>query len=381
MFCLFIVTVNCLNDYKLIDCPHPTYIVMSVGPRDVVVTLLLGTVDGLHVVPDGDTRGADRAIAAAVSRVRRFEGPGVLAATADGVYRSVGGREWTRLGPDAAVRSVVATSAGRIYAGTRQAGLYASDDGGETWRELDLPGALAGRGTGSSSTAGVGTLAVAPGDPERVLAGVDPGGVLVTGDGGETWERRPPGTDAVHHLLAVGSDAPFAPSDDGSSSVDWSGPATDRGTDGFPTGRGGSIAATGRGGHVASTGAGVHWTPDAGETWVRIDAPADEFRTADYRAAAVHDGRLYAAARGSEPAAAVFEYDGDRTPRRTVPPGAPAEFVSAFESHMGRLLAGTTDHRDGIRPGEAGRVLVREPDGTWSTLGRTSAGVSSLLGL
>lgn len=344
------------------------------------MTLLFGTEDGLYVAPDGVTEDAGSALDAAVSRLERFEGPGTLAATADGVYRSLGGREWTRLGPDVAVRSVLATPKGRIYAGAGSAGIHASDDGGETWRELDGFEAAVRRTGSAHEETTVRTLAATRGNPERVLAGVDPGGVFVTADGGDSWVRRSRGIETAHHLLAVGPERGALPSDAG---------ANDASIEGI---------------FVASAGDGVYWTADAGETWRRLDARAGDSRRR-YWEATIHEDVLFVTGRevGEEnPEAVVTRYDGSSesgtarrvvppdapedsefgTARRVVPPGAPEEFVPSLASHMGRLLAGTMHHdENGVRPDEPGRVLVREPNGDWRTLGRTPAGVTSLLGV
>lgn len=317
------------------------------------MTLLLGTRDGLYVVPDGNTRGADRPLAAPVNRVRRFEGPGVLAATDEGIYRSVGGREWTALGTVGhPVHAVQATKEGRIYAGTRPARVYASDDGGSSWRELaDLQATTADADSPSNHGGAVRALAADPTRSGRFLAGVDPGGVCVSEDSGETWARASGNPDAgVNHLLGGGTDAPLAESTE-------------------PRGSYGPDESS----YVASTGNGAYRSDDVGGSWERLDGP----RSAHLEAI-VHDARLFAAAREQQAqGAVVVEYDlrdGSGTTRQVGDESD--EFVRSLASHMGRLLAGTV--REGEQPG---RVLVRNPGGSWSTLGETPAGVVSMVGI
>lgn len=64
----------------------------------------------------------------------------------------------------------------RLYAGTRE-GLFRSDDGGETWSlEMDAMGGVAG-------------VTVDPGNPDRIFAFTQSDAIVVSQDGGETWEE------------------------------------------------------------------------------------------------------------------------------------------------------------------------------------------------
>src|SRR5215204_2204813 len=68
----------------------------------------------------------------------------------------------------------------------RGSGLYKTDDGGKTWRQLTK-----GLPTFEQGLGRIG-IAVAPSDPKRVYATVDSGqqgGIYVSNDRGETWER------------------------------------------------------------------------------------------------------------------------------------------------------------------------------------------------
>jgi photosystem II stability/assembly factor-like uncharacterized protein len=66
----------------------------------------------------------------------------------------------------------------RIFAGT-QHGPYLSEDGGESWRRLDLP--VADRQVWS--------IAVHPRDPKTLYVGTSPLGVFISRDGGGTWRE------------------------------------------------------------------------------------------------------------------------------------------------------------------------------------------------
>ena len=77
-----------------------------------------------------------------------------------------------------------------VYAGTEDAGIFRSTDGGETWRELP---ALRAHPTGSDWQPGGGglclhTIIIDPADPRRLFVAISAAGVFRTEDGGETWE-------------------------------------------------------------------------------------------------------------------------------------------------------------------------------------------------
>ena len=73
----------------------------------------------------------------------------------------------------------------RVYVGTFEDGLYASDDGGETWRSVELGG----------SDRNVLSLAVSPSDHNAsvsvVFAGTEPSNLYRSDDGARSWESLP----------------------------------------------------------------------------------------------------------------------------------------------------------------------------------------------
>jgi photosystem II stability/assembly factor-like uncharacterized protein len=76
-----------------------------------------------------------------------------------------------------------------VLAGVEDAGLFRSNDGGQNWHEL--PG-LRGHGSGSYWQPGAGgmclhTIIVDPSDPARIFVAISAAGVFRTDDGGETW--------------------------------------------------------------------------------------------------------------------------------------------------------------------------------------------------
>ena len=185
-----------------------------IGIRDGVYRAeTLPVEDADHVLDSGDT-----------PRVRTFPAvDGVFAASKSGLYRSMDeGQTWENLGvPQEEVYSVVASSDGeRLYAGTHPAHLYVSTDDGETWEELegfqDLPSRDQWHTPRHRNEAHVRSLGVHSETPDRVIAGVEVGGIHISEDQGETWTERRDGVhDDVHHVLILGSDEYAASTGDG----------------------------------------------------------------------------------------------------------------------------------------------------------------------
>ena len=85
-----------------------------------------------------------------------------------------------------------------MLAGSEEAGLYRSTDGGRTWRPA---GDLIGR------TAGInGLLCVTAGDGEAWLVGTDAGSLWRSADAGDSWQLVREADHAVL-ALAAGPDA------------------------------------------------------------------------------------------------------------------------------------------------------------------------------
>jgi photosystem II stability/assembly factor-like uncharacterized protein len=81
---------------------------------------------------------------------------------------------------------------GTLYAGTKPAGLLASEDGGQSWRRLE---SLTDHPSAESWNPGAAglvlhTIVPDPGDAKKLWVGISAAGVFATEDGGETWERR-----------------------------------------------------------------------------------------------------------------------------------------------------------------------------------------------
>jgi photosystem II stability/assembly factor-like uncharacterized protein len=96
------------------------------------------------------------------------------------------------------VKSVwsVAASNGSLYAGVEPAGLFRSDDGGQSWRHIsglrDHPSRPDWQPGGGGLI--LHSLVPHPSDHDKLWVGISTAGVFHTADGGSTWEPRNRGT-------------------------------------------------------------------------------------------------------------------------------------------------------------------------------------------
>jgi photosystem II stability/assembly factor-like uncharacterized protein len=123
----------------------------------------------------------------------------IIAGTTDGIWRSTdNGKTWHEANKNLALRHVrwIANSSdtrATFLAGTEPAGIFVSRDGGESWRGRPEVGEMRdanGWFLPYSPEAGcVRGFAVAKSDNDRnrMYAAVEVGGVLVSDDGGKTW--------------------------------------------------------------------------------------------------------------------------------------------------------------------------------------------------
>jgi photosystem II stability/assembly factor-like uncharacterized protein len=307
------------------------------------MTLLIGTEDGVYRTSGVPFENATQILAAGrVMRVRQFsESAGAFACTKTGLYHSTaGGTAWANLDvPQEEVYSVcVSPDSERLYAGTHPAQLYASDDGGDSWTELEgfqeLPSREEWYTPRHRNEAHVRVVDTHPAVPDRVIAGVEVGGVHVSEDRGESWTERQTGVhNDVHHVLVDGPEK-----------------------------------------YIASCGGGLYRTTDAGQSWTRLDEKLDHTY---FREAIVYDEQLYAAAARSSPGtwrdesgadAAMFVSDTDDNTFNTPSyPGAPQEVILAWTVAGDQVVAGTN----------GGRVIGETDDG-WKTLGQLSPSIRSL---
>jgi photosystem II stability/assembly factor-like uncharacterized protein len=109
-----------------------------------------------------------------------------FAGTTDGIYRSIGGgRAWKSAGLNGFTIQAIAASkryaeTGLVMAGSEEDGLHRSMDGGRTWSPT---------GDEMGRTAGVNALlCISTEDSEVWLVGTDSGSLWRSADGGNSWQ-------------------------------------------------------------------------------------------------------------------------------------------------------------------------------------------------
>lgn len=100
---------------------------------------------------------------------------------------------------------------GRLYAGVADAALYASDDDGASWREIEGLSRHPSRPHWHPGNGGLclHTILVDPRDPQRMWVGISAVGVFGTKDGGETWEALNEGLPPMTMTGSPDEDAMF----------------------------------------------------------------------------------------------------------------------------------------------------------------------------
>ena len=134
----------------------------------------------------------------------------------DGLYATAdGGETWRESWAGVADRRVMsvavspshrAAAVSVVYAGTEPSNLYRSEDGGETWQLLPELRRLESEPRWSFPprpwTHHVSTIALHPTDPDALVVGIELGGVMRSADGGRTWiDHNPQAHSDAHQLL------------------------------------------------------------------------------------------------------------------------------------------------------------------------------------
>jgi photosystem II stability/assembly factor-like uncharacterized protein len=132
-----------------------------------------------------------------------------LYATDDGgeTWReSWGGVDDRRVMSVAVSRSHRVSGVSAVYAGTEPSNLYRSEDGGKTWQLLPALRRLPSEPRWSFPprpwTHHVSTIALHPADPDGLAVGIELGGVMRSSDGGRTWvDHNPQAHSDAHQLI------------------------------------------------------------------------------------------------------------------------------------------------------------------------------------
>ena len=104
-----------------------------------------------------------------------------------------------------------ASEPGVVYAGVQPAGLFKSEDWGESWKPVDSLNRHRFRQfwgpTGSVGASSLHSIQIDPRDPKRIYAAISSGGTYVSQDGGESWDLCSHGivvtTPAAKEFLAA----------------------------------------------------------------------------------------------------------------------------------------------------------------------------------
>ena len=227
-----------------------------------------------------------------------------------------------------------------VYAGTEPSNLYRSEDGGKTWQLLPNLRRLESEPRWSFPprpwTHHVSTIALHPADPDALAVGIELGGVMRSFDGGASWiDHNPQAHSDAHQLMTH----PLAP---------------DR--------------------VYEVAGQGIAVSPDRGDSWRRLDAGLDR-HYAWATAVDAADPDLWYASVSRSPMAAHGRGDGQSLLLRSRPRsrdgweaidrwGDDAELrrmpyaMAALPEQPGRLLVGL---RGGsmLVTGDAGEVWSR----------------------
>lgn len=302
---------------------------------------------------------------------------GVFVASSNGAYRSRdGGETWEDLdvplgdrfwhAGKSEVWSILATSDGALYAGTNDPYIYRSVDDGKTWSEMKGFRDIPSRGHWESPIdphyARLRALEAVPGRPEQLIAGVEAGGIHLSNDGGQTWlDRRETIIDDIHQIVPISEEVWLA-------------------TTGYLDHNLENLGL----GHAVGEG-GLHRTTDGGDSWTRIDS-GNNFSY--IRAVFIHDGTVFFCGGEEAPPAwvndeheaALFESTNfGRDFERVSYPGEPHEVIETWTTYNGQVICGSglfdvPEQRDDVK----GRLMQRNDDGSYETIGRVEANVSRI---
>jgi photosystem II stability/assembly factor-like uncharacterized protein len=190
----------------------------------MAVRLYIGTHDGVLALTSQDSgrtwcEGPVTPLAHAAAKIgvaQRMPRRAYLAAYESGVYRTDdGGNTWRHLDsyPVEHAHSVAVHPGNPhvAYVGSEPAMVFKTTDGGATWTRLDSFAEVDGAEQWSFHWEGrhghVRALALMPGRPDAVCAGIEVGGLVVSGDGGASW-RAVAGTDRDVHTIAFSEAKP-----------------------------------------------------------------------------------------------------------------------------------------------------------------------------
>jgi len=328
------------------------------GPVDEI---LVATLDGIAVLQrsGGEWREVRRTLEgkhAASIAIEPTRGVIFAGTHGDGLWASEdGGQTWDRR--DSGIESgdfyglncVQVGNQVRVYAGTEPAHLYVSTDFGKSWTELkdllNMPSAEKWTFPAPPHVGHVKNIAFDPSDPNTIYAGVEVGGAFKSTDGGKTFTEMTGFYEDVHRLMTVES----KPND-----------------------------------VYMTTGHDVYHSADKGGTWEILPLPNKRIQYPDaFVILPQQPNVMFAAGASGSPGAWRTSHDANAAIARTRDSGATWEYVSnGLPGHLRgniecmtmnafpggfELVAGTTD----------GDVFFSADEGeSWQTIARSLPPVS-----
>jgi photosystem II stability/assembly factor-like uncharacterized protein len=182
--------------------------------------LYIGTADGLyeaksegngHLASSLGLQGKGALRSAVV--VDREDSRRIYAATAkSGVYRSEdGGRSWREINDGIIYKEawslVQHPKTGELCVGTGPSSVFKSSDGGDTWKDCEqlrsLPETIDWTFPRPPHVSHVKGLALCADDPKIIIGAVEEGWVVRSRDGGATWQNIKEGVEFDAHSVAV----------------------------------------------------------------------------------------------------------------------------------------------------------------------------------
>lgn len=337
------------------------------------MVVLCGTLDGLFRSPDVTFERVDRVLDGRSDAYSFAAVDGVFARSGGDLYWSGdSGQTWTAIpSPPDDITAVQASPDGtELFVGTYppaklytcsltdQSGAAPTDDDPD-WQQLaDFPAFEPvltydpehdRTETVREDGGAIHDLRAHPGDPNTLVAGIEPAGIFRSTDRGRTWTAR---RDGVHWDVH-------------------------------------DIALTGPDEFVVATGQGLYSSRDGGVTWRRLDVRQTYFEYTYFHDVAISDGVVYAGAAAGSPGDWDGEYGANavllRADHLGAPlhhesyPGGPNEIPLSVAVVEGRVLAGTMAQDWDAAGTEPARVIERIGDGNWRTTGTIPAGVISLV--
>lgn len=326
------------------------------------MSLLLGTLDGLFWVPNLDFEHVERVLDGPSGAYSPPAADRVFArADGDLYFSDDDGVSWTFIDtPSERVTALRTDLDGQtLYIGTYPpAQLHVSVDSGASWRTFESFPAFppvekyapeTERSDVIMEDGGlIHDLRIHRSLPDRIVAGIEPQGIVVSRDGGETWTFRRYGLHGDVHDIEI-----LGPSE-----------------------------------YIVATGQGLYHTGDAGRSWARLDTSQTYFEYTYFHGVLVQNGSVYTSAATGSPgnwsgefganAVLLESHDLGETFEHVSYPGGPEEIPLGWASSNERVFAGTmAQDWDDDGTTEA-RVIERTDTETWKTAGLVPAGVVTI---